>query len=205
MVLVAVGRRPNTDKLGLAGNRRRRSTHRGFVRVNPHTYETTVPGVYAIGDVIGGLMLAHKAEEEGVACVELMAGKPGHVNYKACPNVVYTHPELAQVGMTEDDARKDRGDIRVGKFQFMANGRAVAMGEGEGLIKIIGDAKTDRLLGVHVLGAARLRPDRRSGRGDGVRVERGGLGAQLPRASDASGGDEGSGAGGGETRDPHVI
>jgi dihydrolipoamide dehydrogenase len=151
IVLVAVGRKPHTAGLGLeqVGVE---IDQRGFVRVNPHTYETTVPGIYAIGDVIGGLMLAHKAEEEGVACVELLSGKAGHVNYRACPNVVYTAPELAQVGLTEDDARKERGEINIGKFQFMANGRAVAMGEGEGLIKIIGDAKTDRLLGVHILG-----------------------------------------------------
>ncbi len=151
IVLVAVGRKPFTASLGLeqVGVE---IDKRGFVRVNPHTYETTVPGIHAIGDVIGGLMLAHKAEEEGVACVEMLAGKAGHVNYRACPNVVYTSPELAQVGLTEEDARKERGEIRVGKFQFLANGRAVAMGEGEGLIKIIGDAKTDRLLGVHILG-----------------------------------------------------
>ena len=151
IVLVAVGRKPFTASLGLE-QIGVEIDKRGFIRVNPHTYETTVPGIYAIGDVIGGLMLAHKAEEEGVACVELLAGKAGHVNYRACPNVVYTSPELAQVGLTEEDARKERGDIRIGKFQFLANGRAVAMGEGEGLIKIIGDAKTDRLLGVHILG-----------------------------------------------------
>ena len=151
IVLVAVGRKPFTASLGLE-QIGVEIDKRGFVRVNPHTYETTVPGIYAIGDVIGGLMLAHKAEEEGVACVELLAGKAGHVNYRACPNVVYTSPELAQVGLTEEDARKERGDVKVGKFQFLANGRAVAMGEGEGLVKIIGDAKTDRLLGVHILG-----------------------------------------------------
>ena len=152
IVLVAVGRRPHTanlglDKIGLA------TDPRGFIKVDPHTYQTAVPTVYAIGDVIGGAMLAHKAEEEGVACVEQIAGKAGHVNYRACPAVVYTHPELAQVGLTEDEAKKEVGEIKVGKFQFMANGRAVAMGEGDGLIKIIGNAKTDRLLGVHVLGA----------------------------------------------------
>ena len=151
IVLVAVGRKPFTASLGLE-QIGVEIDKRGFIRVNPHTYETTVPGIYAIGDVIGGLMLAHKAEEEGVACVELLAGKAGHVNYRACPNVVYTSPELAQVGLTEEDARKERGDVKVGKFQFLANGRAVAMGEGEGLVKIIGDAKTDRLLGVHILG-----------------------------------------------------
>jgi dihydrolipoamide dehydrogenase len=151
IVLVAVGRRPYTGNLGLA-EAGVEMDKRGFVRVNPHTFETNVPGIFAIGDVIGGLMLAHKAEEEGVACVETMAGKAGHVNYRACPNVVYTHPELAQVGLTEDDAKKEYGDVRVGKFNFMANGRAVAMGDMDGFIKIIGDAKTDRLLGVHVLG-----------------------------------------------------
>ncbi len=151
IVLVAVGRRPFTADLGLAQAGVEMDA-RGFIRVNPHTYATTAQGIYAIGDVIGGLMLAHKAEEEGVACVELLAGKAGHVNYRACPNVVYTHPELAQVGMTEEDAKKERGEVKIGKFNFMANGRAVAMGETDGLIKIIGDAKTDRLLGVHVLG-----------------------------------------------------
>jgi dihydrolipoamide dehydrogenase len=151
IVLVAVGRRPYTASLGLA-EIGVEMDKRGFVRVNPHTFETTAPGIYAIGDVIGGLMLAHKAEEEGIACVETMAGKAGHVNYRACPNVVYTHPELAQVGMTEEEARKERGEVRVGKFNFMANGRAVAMGDADGFIKIIGDAKTDRLLGVHILG-----------------------------------------------------
>jgi dihydrolipoamide dehydrogenase len=101
--------------------------------------------------VIGGLQLAHKAEEEGVAAVELMAGKGGHVNYAACPSVVYTHPELAQVGLTEEDASA-RGPIKVGRFNFVANGRARGMGETDGLVKVIGDAKTDRLLGVHILG-----------------------------------------------------
>jgi dihydrolipoamide dehydrogenase len=115
-------------------------------------FETNINGIYAIGDVIGGLMLAHKAEEEGVAAVELMAGMAGHVNYPACPAVVYTHPELAQVGMTEEDAAK-RGPIKVGRFPFMANGRARGMGETDGLVKVIADAATDRILGVHILGA----------------------------------------------------
>jgi len=151
VVLVAVGRRSFTDGLGLE-NLGIEKDKRNFVRVNPHTYETTVPGIFAIGDAIGGLMLAHKAEEEGVAAVEIMAGKAGHVNYRACPNVVYTHPEFAQVGLTEEDAKKERGEVRVGKFFFLGNGRAVAMGDAGGLVKIIGDAKTDRLLGVHIVG-----------------------------------------------------
>jgi dihydrolipoamide dehydrogenase len=150
-VLVCVGRRPVTEGLGLkeigVGMDRK-----GFVLVDER-YSTNVPGVYAIGDVIGGLMLAHKAEEEGVAAVENMAGKRGHVNYAACPAVVYTHPELAAVGLTEEEATQ-RGPIKVGKFPFTANGRARGMDETEGFVKVIGDKNTDRLLGVHILGTA---------------------------------------------------
>jgi dihydrolipoamide dehydrogenase len=149
-LLVCVGRKPVTNGLGLAeigvG-----VDKKGFVLVDPK-FATNIPGIYAIGDVIGGLMLAHKAEEEGVAAVEIMAGKAGHVNYRACPAVVYTHPELAAVGLTEEDA-KARGPVKIGKFPFTANGRARGMDETEGFVKVIGDAKTDRLLGVHILGA----------------------------------------------------
>lgn len=149
-VLVCVGRRPVTEGLGL------KETgvvldRKGFVLVDSR-YATNVPGIYAIGDVIGGSMLAHKAEEEGVAAVEIMAGKSAHVNYAACPAVVYTHPELAAVGLTEEEASQ-RGPIKIGKFPFTANGRARGMDETEGFVKVIGDAKTDRLLGVHILGA----------------------------------------------------
>jgi dihydrolipoamide dehydrogenase len=149
VVLVAVGRRPYTDALGLA-ELGIETDKRGFVQVDAH-YQTKVPGIYAIGDVIGGVMLAHKAEEEGYAAVELMAGKAGHVNYNAIPNVVYTNPELASVGYGEDDARAKGYEIKIGKFPLMANGRARAMGNTDGFVKVIGDAKTDRLLGVHVL------------------------------------------------------
>jgi dihydrolipoamide dehydrogenase len=124
---------------------------RGFVIVDSR-FSTNVPGIFAIGDVIGGAMLAHKAEAEGVAAVEFMAGKSAHVNYHACPAVVYTHPELAQVGLTEEQAAA-RGAIKIGKFPFTANGRARGMDETEGFVKVIGDAATDRLLGVHILGA----------------------------------------------------
>jgi len=149
-VLVCVGRRPVTEGLGLA-EAGVAVDRKGFVIVDSH-YATSVPGIYAIGDVIGGVMLAHKAEEEGVAAAELMAGQAGHVNYAACPSVVYTHPELAQVGLTEEEAAK-RGPIKIGKFPFTANGRARGMDETEGFVKVIGDAATDRLLGVHILGA----------------------------------------------------
>ncbi len=149
-VLVCIGRRPVTDGLGLTeiGVTLDR---RGFVVVDKN-FASNVPGIYAIGDVIGGIMLAHKAEEEGVAAVEIMAGKPGHVNYRACPAIVYTHPELAAVGLTQEEASA-RGPIKIGKFPFTANGRARGMDETDGFVKVIGDAKTDKLLGVHILGA----------------------------------------------------
>ena len=150
-VMVSVGRRPVTDGLGLA-ELNVEMDRKGFVRVDK-SFQTNVPGIYAIGDVIGGVMLAHKAEEEGVAVVEIMAGKAGHVDYHTVPAVVYTHPELAQVGYTEEDAVAAGHEIRVGKFPFSANGRARAMGESDGLVKIVADARTDRVLGVHILGA----------------------------------------------------
>jgi dihydrolipoamide dehydrogenase len=146
-VLVAVGRRPMTDNLGL-DSVGIAIDKKGFIPVDDH-YRTSAPGVFAIGDVIGGLMLAHKAEEEGTAAVEIMAGRAGHVNYSTCPAIVYTHPELASVGMTEAEAAA-RGSIRIGKFPLSANGRARAMDDTEGFIKIIAD-KTDRILGVHIL------------------------------------------------------
>jgi dihydrolipoamide dehydrogenase len=150
-VMVSVGRRPVTDGLGLA-ELGVEMDKKGFVKVDKQ-FQTKVPGVYAIGDVIGGVMLAHKAEEEGIAAVEMMAGKAGHVDYHTVPAVVYTHPELAQVGYTEEDATAAGHEVRVGKFPFSANGRARAMGEPDGQVKIVADAKTDRVLGVHILGA----------------------------------------------------
>jgi dihydrolipoamide dehydrogenase len=146
-VIVAVGRKPFTEglgleKVGITPNKK------GFIDVDEH-YQTSVKRIYAIGDVIGRIMLAHNAEEEGVAAVEQMAGKAGHVNYRACPAVVYTHPELGSVGLTEEQARQQAGEIKVGKFLLSANGRARGMDETEGFIKVIADAKSDRLLGVH--------------------------------------------------------
>jgi dihydrolipoamide dehydrogenase len=146
--LVCTGRRPLTAGLGL--EQLGVAMERGFVKVDHH-YKTNVEGVYAIGDVIGGLMLAHKAEEEGIAAVELMAGKAGHVNYKTVPGVVYTHPELAQVGLTQAEAEKAGLQVKVGKFPLMANGRAKAMDDADGWVKIVADAKTDRVLGVQIL------------------------------------------------------
>jgi dihydrolipoyl dehydrogenase len=150
IVLVAVGRRPYADALG-AREIGVGFDDRGRITVDAQ-YATTVPGVYAIGDVIAGPMLAHKAEEEGIAAVELMAGQAGHVNYDAVPNVVYTWPELASVGMTEEQARSQEIQCSIGMFPFIANGRARAMNETEGAVKMIADATTDRVLGVHILG-----------------------------------------------------
>ncbi len=150
-VLVAVGRRPYTDGLGLdeIGVKRDR---RGFIEVDDHL-QTNVEGVYAIGDVIGGAMLAHKAEEEGVALAEMLKTGVGHVDYGLIPAVVYTHPEVASVGKTEEELEAEGVPYKVGKFPFAANGRARAVNAMDGMVKILAHAKTDRVLGVHILGA----------------------------------------------------
>ncbi len=149
-VLVAVGRRPNTAGLGLdaAGVR---LDNRGRIAVDD-SYRTSAEGVYAIGDVIPGPMLAHKAQEEGVACVERMVTGYGHVNYDTIPGVVYTHPEIASVGKTEENLKESGALYRKGKFPFMANGRAKAMADTEGFAKILAHSDTDKVLGVHVIG-----------------------------------------------------
>ncbi len=150
VLLVAVGRRPYTDGLGLeqAGVRK---DARGRIEVDDH-WRTNVPGVWAIGDVIHGPMLAHKAEEEGAACVERMNGLAGHVAYGAIPSVVYTWPEFASVGLTEEAARAAGREVAIGVFPFLANGRARALGEKDGQVKLVADAQTDRLLGAHIVG-----------------------------------------------------
>ena len=148
-LLVAVGRRAYTEGMGIEEIGVR--MQRGVIQVDER-FHTGVANVYAIGDAIGGRMLAHKAEEEGVAAVELAAGKHGHVNYDAVANVVYTWPEIASVGMTEEEAKADGREVRTGKFPFSANGRAKAMAEADGFVKVIADAKSDRVLGLHILG-----------------------------------------------------
>jgi dihydrolipoamide dehydrogenase len=150
VMLVAVGRRPYTEGLGLEAAAVA-TDERGRIRVDAH-YATNVPTIFAIGDVIAGPMLAHKAMDEGVAAVEGMAGMGGHVNYDAIPNVVYTAPELASVGAAEEEARRLGHDVRVGSFPFLANGRARCMNDTTGGVKIVADAKTDRILGIHILG-----------------------------------------------------
>ncbi len=150
VVLVAIGRRPFTEGLGLdeAGIRH---DDRGRIMVDDH-YQTAVAGIYAIGDVIAGPMLAHKAEDEGVAVAEMIAGQAGHVNYGVIPNVVYTTPEIASVGRTEEELKQAGVDYRVGRFPFSANGRARAMGEKDGFVKVLAAVATDRVLGVHIIG-----------------------------------------------------
>ncbi len=147
-VLVSIGRRPNTeglalDKAGITPNKR------GQIEIG-HDFQTNVHGIYAIGDVVPGPMLAHKAEDEGVAAADFIAGGTGIVNHDVIPGVVYTYPEIASVGLTEEDA-KARGEVKVGKFPMMANSRAKTNRDTDGFVKVIADAKTDRVLGVHII------------------------------------------------------
>jgi dihydrolipoamide dehydrogenase len=151
VILVATGRTPYTDGLGLkeAGVAQ---DERGRVKTDNH-FATNVPGIYAIGDVIAGPMLAHKAEDEGMAAAELIAGQAGHVNYDVIPGVVYTFPEIASVGKSEEDLKAAGIAYNTGKFPFTANGRAKANQQTDGFVKILADAKTDRVLGVHIVGS----------------------------------------------------
>ena len=150
VVLVSVGRKPNTEglKLDEAGIE---TDDRGRVKIDKH-FKTNVDGIYAIGDVVIGPMLAHKAEEEGIAVAEMISGKFGHVNYNVIPSVVYTHPEVASVGKTEEELKKESIDYNAGKFPFMANSKAKVNDEADGFVKILADKKTDKVLGVHIVG-----------------------------------------------------
>ncbi len=149
-LLVAVGRRPFTDGLGLDEVGVALDRH-GRIEVNDR-YETSVPGVFAVGDVIAGPMLAHKAEEEGVAAVEMMAGHAARVNYEAIPAIAYTQPEIASVGATEEALQEQGIPYRRGTFPFQANGRAKAMAQADGWVKVLADSRTDRILGAHIIG-----------------------------------------------------
>jgi len=150
IVLMSVGRKPNTaglnlEKIGV------KLDSKGRVETD-HKYKTNLDNIYAIGDVIVGPMLAHKAEEEGIAVAELLSGKYGHVNYDVIPGVVYTSPEVASVGKTEEQLKEQKISYKVGKFPFAANARAKVNDEGDGFVKILSDDKTDRVLGVHMIG-----------------------------------------------------
>ena len=150
VVLVAIGRRPFTEGLGLEALGVAKD-NRGFIRVDER-YQTSVPGIYAIGDCVPGPMLAHKAEEDGVVCAEMLAGQSGHVDYNLVPGVVYTWPEVAGVGQTEEQLKEAGVDYKVGKFPFTANSRARANADTDGLVKILADARSDKVLGVHIVG-----------------------------------------------------
>src|SRR2546421_1164958 len=148
-VLDSVGRKPfseglGAEKVGVEFDERKR------IKVDKH-FRTNVEGIYAIGDVIAGPMLAHKAEDEGIACVEIIAGKSGHINYDAIPSIIYTNPELAGVGISEDEAKAKGMNVRIGRFPFRANPRAITNEDTEGLVKFVADAQTDRILGAHIL------------------------------------------------------
>jgi len=148
-VLVSVGRRPfseglGAEKVGVLSDEQKR------IKIDKN-FRTNIEGIYAIGDVVAGPMLAHKAEDEGIACVEIIAGKSGHVNYDVIPGIIYTNPELAGVGITEDQAKEKKLDVLIGKFPFRANGRAIANEDVDGMVKFVADAKTDRILGAHIL------------------------------------------------------
>ena len=150
VVLISVGRKPYTDKLNLEKVGINRD-QKGKIIVNKN-FETNVKNIYAIGDVIDGPMLAHKAEEEGIAVAELIAGQSGHVNYDIIPGVIYTSPEVAYVGKNEEELKEKKINYKVGKFPFMANSRAKAINEPEGFVKILAESTTDRVLGVHIIG-----------------------------------------------------
>jgi dihydrolipoamide dehydrogenase len=150
-VLVAIGRRPYTDSLGL--EKIGVEMDRGFIKTTDG-FKTNVNGIYAIGDVIGGMMLAHKAEDEGVVLAEMLAGQSGHINYDAVPGIVYTWPEVATVGKTEEQLKEAGVAYNVGKFNFTANARARAMSSTDGFVKILADTETDEVLGVHIVGAS---------------------------------------------------
>jgi dihydrolipoamide dehydrogenase len=149
VVLVAIGRRPNTEGLGL--DKAGVALEKGRVVIDDH-FRTNVPGIYAIGDVVRGPMLAHKAEDEGMAVAEIIAGKAGHVNYDAIPGIVYTAPEVAAIGKTEEELKAAGVAYKVGKFPFTANGRARAMKHSDGFVKFLADAESDRVLGCHIIG-----------------------------------------------------
>jgi len=150
VVLISVGRKPFTEKLNLS-KVGVELDKKGRIKVNKK-FQTNITNIYAIGDVIDGPMLAHKAEEEGIAVAELIAGQSGHVNYDTIPGVIYTSPEVASIGKTEEQLKEKNINYKIGKFPFIANSRAKAIDEPEGFVKILADSKTDKVLGVHMIG-----------------------------------------------------
>ena len=152
IVLVATGRKPFTNGLGIR-ELGIEVSEKGYIEID-NEWKTSANGIYAIGDAVLGPMLAHKAEDEGIAAAEIIAGKHGHVNYSIIPGVIYTSPEVASVGKTEDELKASKQNYKVGKFMFMGNGRAKANFAADGFVKILADAETDRILGAHIIGPA---------------------------------------------------
>ena len=152
IVLVATGRKPFTNGLGIR-ELGIEVSEKGYIEVD-NEWKTSANGIYAIGDAVLGPMLAHKAEDEGIAAAEIIAGKHGHVNYSIIPGVIYTSPEVASVGKTEDELKSSKQNYKVGKFMFLGNGRAKANFAADGFVKILADAETDRILGAHIIGPA---------------------------------------------------
>ena len=150
VVLMSIGRKPNTEELNLDKIDIKLNDQQAIVV--DQQFKTSVDGIYAIGDVAPGPMLAHKAEEEGVACVEIINGQKNHMNYDTIPAIVYTNPEVASVGKTEEQLKESKTEYKIGKFPFMANGRALTTSESEGFVKILADKKTDAILGAHIIG-----------------------------------------------------
>ena len=193
-MLVAIGRRANTEGLGLDAIGLTPNA-RGQIETD-HDFRTSVDGVWAIGDVIPGPMLAHKAEDEGIAVAENIAGLTGIVNHDVIPSVVYTMPEIAGVGLTEEAAQSRRHELRIGKFPMSANSRAKTNREPDGFVKIIADAKTDRVLGAWMIASLAGTMIAQDRVGDGIRRDQRRHRLYLPRASDACGSGQGSGDGG---------
>ena len=202
IVLVATGRRPTTEGLGL--DVVKVATEKGRVVIDDH-FQTNVTGIYAIGDVVRGPMLAHKAEDEGVAVAEIIAGKAGHVNYDVIPGVVYTQPEVAAVGRTEEELKEAGVAYNVGRFPFTANARARAMRHTDGFVKFLADKATDKVLGAHIVGYVGRRDDPRNRCADGIRglVRR--SGAHMPRPSDPQRSGQGSSDGRREALNSHLA
>jgi len=149
-ILVSIGRNPVTNDLGLSGVGVD-VDEQGFILID-EDYQTNIEGIFAVGDVIGGAMLAHKAEDEATVCIEIIAGQTGHINYDHIPSIVYTHPEIAFVGKTEEQLRKDGVSFNVGKFPFSANSRARCNADADGFVKLLASTKTDTILGCHIIG-----------------------------------------------------
>ncbi len=194
-LLVSVGRRPQTEGLGLEAVGVDVDERSGQVKVDTD-YRTSVSNIFAIGDLVAGPMLAHKASAEGIAAVETMAGKPSEVNYDAVPAIVYTHPEVASVGLTEEQVKERGIPYCTGSYPFTGAGRARCMGDTDGFVKILSHSRTDRVLGIHIIGAAGRRHDRRGCPGNGIRCQFGGYRADHPRSSHICRGPDGGRHGG---------